>query len=699
MMVKWLLYLIESGICLTLLFGVYLVFFRKETYFGFNRLYLLLIMGFSLLIPLIHVSVTLKDTSAIEDSVREIGRFRNFYSQLIAMTDPRFADQNKSSVYDEWFAGDGSSDLLSSGSGQLNAQPGNQTISDTSRPSDYRQGHISWISIILMVYLAGIALFLFRLVSLVIWLSKTIKQNIRINNKDFTVVQLKEEMPPFSFFRYVFVNRDLYNDNDLEKILAHEQIHIRHLHSLDLLFAQGMSLFQWFNPLAWYLQKAIKTNHEYIADRQTVDRGFELFDYQYLLLSQLISIRSVELVNNFNVLSIKKRIAMMNKMKSGFSAKLKVLLVVPFALVLFFLFADMTVLGPGKSFSNYVSLSHTNEIAKYQGIWENVNPGDYTPLIAFGAQTFTVLENELQVKEYKAVLLENTLILDQGYGEKISLVCKYQHGEFEIWWSDTESSRYRKTDYKNSLPYALGAIGESITLPVISYTQFIDWPECFSLSYNGKTLKVGQQEGSLIDLDAMLKKQKAVLNKLEMPKMTVLLYFDVGIPMKDIYTIVEALRQNRLYKLVYMATPEDKQKSLLIAQRYGRPFKVPPLEGVEILSKDELKAKGIEIFTMNITDKDVSVDKARSELSDFFNKSENNITILEYNGKVLYSDFLQYNTMYFEVLNDLRNEYAWKNYKAAYNDLSRNQQDEVRKLYPATLVLRNIDEEPIFLGK
>ena len=80
MMVKWLLYLIESGICLTLLFGVYLVFFRKETYFGFNRLYLLLIMGFSLLIPLIHVSVTLKDTSAIEDSVREIGRFRNFYS-------------------------------------------------------------------------------------------------------------------------------------------------------------------------------------------------------------------------------------------------------------------------------------------------------------------------------------------------------------------------------------------------------------------------------------------------------------------------------------------------------------------------------------------------------------------------------------------------------------------------------------------
>ena len=391
---------------------------------------------------------------------------------------------------------------------------------------------------------------------------------------------------------------------------------------------------------------------------------------------------------------------MMTKMKSGFAAKLKVLLVVPFALALFFLFADMTVFGPGESFSNYVSLSRTNEIAKYQGVWENVSPGDYAPLIAFGTNTFSVLESELDVKEYKAILSDNTLILDMGSRNTVSLSCKYQHGEFEIWWSDTESSRYKKTDYTNSLPYIIGDIGENITLPVISFIQPIDWrPKYFRLSYNRKMLKVGQQEGSLSDLNAMLKKQKASLNKLEMPKMTVLLYFDAGISMKDVYTVVEALRQNSFFKLMYMAMPADKKESLLTAHLFGRPFKVPPLGGVEILSKEELKAKGIEIFTMNIADKDVSVDKAKTELKGFFNNSEKNITILEYDGNVVYSDFLRYNTMYFEVLNDLRNEYAWKSYKTAYDDLSTSQQDEVRKLYPATLVLQNTDEEPIFLGK
>ena len=696
-MVRWLLYLIESGICLTLLFGVYLVFFRKETYFGFIRLYLLLIMGLSLLIPLVYVSITLKDTSAIEGSVKEIGHFRNFYSRLVAMTDPAFADRNRNSVYDEWFTGEGNE---LQGSGLVNTQAENQSIPEISQTSDDKQGTVSWIFIIFIVYLFGITLFFFRLVSLLYGLFRAIKQNECIRYGNFTIVQLKEELPPFSFFRYVFINRDLYNTGDLEKILAHEKIHIRHLHSLDLLLAQGMCLLQWFNPLAWFLQKAIKTNHEYIADRQTVDRGFELFDYQYLLLSQLISIRSVELVNNFNLLSIKKRIAMMTKMKSGFAAKLKVLLVVPFAFLLFLLFADMTVFGPGKSFSNYVSLSRTNEIDKYQGVWENVSPGGYAPLIAFGTNTFSVLENELEVKEYKAILSDNTLFLDMGYGEKIPLACKYQHGEFEIWWSDTESSTYKKTDYKNSLPYVLGDIRKSITLPVISFIQPIDWrPKYFRLSYNGKMLKVGQQEGSLSDLNALLKKQKASLNKLELPKMTVLLYFDAGISMKDVYTVVEALRQNSFLKLMYMATPADKKESLLTAHLFGRPFKVPPLGGVEILSKEELKAKGIEIFTMNIADKDVSVDKAKTELKGFFNNSEKNITILEYDGNVVYSDFLQYNTMYFEALNNLRNEYAWKSYKTAYDDLSTSQQDEVRKLYPATLVLRNIDEEPVFLGK
>ena len=100
----------------------------------------------------------------------------------------------------------------------------------------------------------------------------------------------------------------------------------------------GLAVFQWFNPFAWQIRKALKTTHEYIADRQVIDRGVERIDYQSLLLKQVIGYHSVELVNNFNLKPIKKRIAMMNKNKSGLPARLKAALVAPFAILIIFPF-------------------------------------------------------------------------------------------------------------------------------------------------------------------------------------------------------------------------------------------------------------------------------------------------------------------------------------------------------------------------
>ena len=77
-----------------------------------------------------------------------------------------------------------------------------------------------------------------------------------------------------------------------------------------------------------------------------------MIDYQSLLLKQVIGYHSVELVNNFNLNPIKKRIAMMNKKQSGIPAKLKAILVIPFAIVAFLLFADFTLKGPGGSMSD-----------------------------------------------------------------------------------------------------------------------------------------------------------------------------------------------------------------------------------------------------------------------------------------------------------------------------------------------------------
>ena len=169
------------------------------------------------------------------------------------------------------------------------------------------------------------------------------RTNKIIKHQGYNIVQIDKKVPTFSFFKSVFVNEKLFSHTELEQILAHERIHIRQKHSFDLLIIQLMILFQWFNPLVWRIQKSMKTVHEYLADRKVLEQGYQLFDYQSLLLSQLISIRSVELVNNFNLLSIKKTIAMMNKVKSGFFAKLKAIVAIPIIVVVFVLFADFSL--------------------------------------------------------------------------------------------------------------------------------------------------------------------------------------------------------------------------------------------------------------------------------------------------------------------------------------------------------------------
>ena len=90
-MVKFLLYLFETGLCLSILFLVYVLFFKKETYFNFNRLYLIAIMILALVVPVIHVSLKISSFETIQYPVGEIGKFRNYYRELIAMTDPEFS--------------------------------------------------------------------------------------------------------------------------------------------------------------------------------------------------------------------------------------------------------------------------------------------------------------------------------------------------------------------------------------------------------------------------------------------------------------------------------------------------------------------------------------------------------------------------------------------------------------------------------
>jgi len=53
----FIVFIYESGICLAVLFVMYWLFLKKETYFRFNRFYLLSILVVAFALPLVNLGV------------------------------------------------------------------------------------------------------------------------------------------------------------------------------------------------------------------------------------------------------------------------------------------------------------------------------------------------------------------------------------------------------------------------------------------------------------------------------------------------------------------------------------------------------------------------------------------------------------------------------------------------------------------
>ncbi|VAW12116.1 Regulatory sensor-transducer, BlaR1/MecR1 family / TonB-dependent receptor [hydrothermal vent metagenome] len=145
--------------------------------------------------------------------------------------------------------------------------------------------------------------------------------------KDFTQVIVANSSLAFSFFKSVFLG-DKIVEEDYKNIVAHELVHIRQKHSYDLLFFELMRIVGWFNPLVYVYQNRISELHEFIADAQ-VAKTNKRAQYQ-LLLSQVFQTQKISFINQFfNHSLIKKRIVMLQKTESSRIWKLKYLTLVP----------------------------------------------------------------------------------------------------------------------------------------------------------------------------------------------------------------------------------------------------------------------------------------------------------------------------------------------------------------------------------
>lgn len=197
-------------------------------------------------------------------------------------------------------------------------------------PSGFIGEYWQWIGVLFYV---GVAFMAFRLIVQFVSLYKMHKKSAPGSVANFDVRILDEPVSPFSFWQTVYINPSLHQERELQTILEHEQIHVKQWHSLDIILAELSVVFYWFNPGVWLMKRAVKENLEFITDEKILKKGVDKKAYQYSLLDVGNLMPAVQIVNNFNLSDLKKRIKMMNAKRSSKLTLSRYMLVLPILLV------------------------------------------------------------------------------------------------------------------------------------------------------------------------------------------------------------------------------------------------------------------------------------------------------------------------------------------------------------------------------
>ena len=210
-----------------------------------------------------------------------------------------------------------------------------------------------WQIVLPLVFIIGVVATLGHTLASILKVVLLIRKSERHPQPDGTILCVtgNTEVPPFSWMRYIVMNRSDYEANDAA-ILAHERGHIRLRHSLDVVLVDLLTALQWFNPAMWMLRQDLCAIHEYEADGEVLSQGINARQYQYLLITKAASIGFTEvaharpfeqvrwislnrniggysIANGINHSTLKNRITMMLHKKSKQSSLLKLLVLIP----------------------------------------------------------------------------------------------------------------------------------------------------------------------------------------------------------------------------------------------------------------------------------------------------------------------------------------------------------------------------------
>lgn len=158
--------------------------------------------------------------------------------------------------------------------------------------------------------------------------SKIIKNGKTVFFESFDIIQIPDSTQAFSFLNRIFIGENI-PDKMKHSIIIHEKVHIQEKHGWDLFYFEFLAVILWFNPLIYIYKNRIIAIHEFIADKKVVSKSGKETYYQNLL-SAVFKTENISFVNSFfNQSLIKIRITMLQKSTSTKIKLVKYLFVLP----------------------------------------------------------------------------------------------------------------------------------------------------------------------------------------------------------------------------------------------------------------------------------------------------------------------------------------------------------------------------------
>ncbi len=316
------IYILKWALCLAMLYIPFALLLRKERFASFNRWLLVGIMALSLLLPMVIVAFPV-----------EIELAGN------AITATSFEESAA-------------------------VQPENtQAHANVKEPKE--RNRLLTMENLTLVYLLGVLAATALSIADIARIRKRIRNGAvwTENRKGMKIYCHKNNIEPFSWFSNVVISQHDYDECGKE-ILLHEEGHIKHRHSWDMLMLGLVKSLQWFNPFIYLLANDMKEIHEFEADRYVLRNNGDATAYQILLLKKAVGDTRFNLANKFSQSNVRKRIMMMANDNTSHLAGIKAAALVPAAALFLYIFAEPEYIYRTKELEQSIQEISVPELSK-----------------------------------------------------------------------------------------------------------------------------------------------------------------------------------------------------------------------------------------------------------------------------------------------------------------------------------------------